>query len=104
MTSKNEDEYFAKRDAELKQRLAAQQMAEAEANERRTHLMRCPKCGGRMTHQVLHTVTVEQCPDCKGIFLDDGELHALTHDRSGGLLARVFGDIHIALHNKTDAK
>jgi hypothetical protein len=104
MTSKNEDEYFAKRDSELKQRLNAQQVADAEATERRTHLMRCPRCGGHMKHQVLHGVTVEQCHDCKGLFLDDGELHKLTHHEGGGLLGKVFGDIHKALHNKTDAK
>jgi Zn-finger nucleic acid-binding protein len=104
MTSKNEDEYFAKRDSELKQRMNAQQVAASEAAERRTHLMRCPKCGGKMKHQVLHSITVEQCDDCHGIFLDDGELHALTHDHGTGLLGKVFGDLHKALHNKMDTK
>ena len=104
MTSKNEDEYFAKRDAELKQRMAAQQAAEAEAAERRTHLMRCPKCGGHMKPMELHGVTVEQCDDCRGLFLDDGELHRLSHHQDGGILSKVFGDLHKALHNKMDAK
>lgn len=104
MTSKNEDEYFAKRDAELKQRLNAQQVAESEAAERRSHLMRCPKCGGRMGHQDLHGITVEQCGDCKGLFLDDGELHKLSHHSDGGIFGKVFGDLHKALHNKMDAK
>jgi Zn-finger nucleic acid-binding protein len=104
MTSKNEDEYFAKRDAELKQRMAAQQAKASEAEERRTHLMRCPKCGGHMKVQVLHNVTVEQCGDCRGIFLDDGELDQLGGQQDGGLLGKVFGDLKKALNNKTDAK
>ena len=104
MTSKNEDEYFAKRDAELKARLHATQVAEHEAAERRTHLMRCPKCGGRMKHHVLHGITVEQCPDCLGLFLDDGEIHRISHATDRSLLARVFSDLHTALHNKMDAK
>lgn len=103
MTSKNEDEYFAKRDAELKQRMHAKQVAEHEAAERRTHLMRCPRCGGHMKHHVLHGVTVEQCPDCHGIFLDDHELHAIAHHLDKGILGKVFGDIHHALHDR-DAK
>lgn len=104
MTSKNEDEYFAKRDSELKQRLNTQQVAESDAAERRTHLMRCPRCGGRLAHQVNHGVTIDKCPDCKGIFLDDGELESLAGHQDTGLLGRVFGDFRKALHNKTDAK
>jgi len=104
MTSKNEDEYFAKRDAELKHRMHAHQVAEHEAAERRTHLMRCPRCGGHMKHHQLHGVTVEQCPDCHGLFLDDGELHRLSHHQDAGILSKVFGDLHTALHNKMDTK
>ena len=104
MTSKNEDEYFAKRDAELRQRLHHQQVAEHEATERRTHLMRCPRCGGQMKHEILHGVTVEQCPDCHGLFLDDHALHKLSHHHDAGILAKVFGDLHTALHNKMDTK
>lgn len=104
MTSKNEDEYFAKRDAELKQRLAAEQMAETESAERRTHLMRCPRCGGHLKHHDLQGVTIDKCPDCRGIFLDDGELETLAKHQDGGVLAKVFGDFRKALNNKTDAK
>ncbi len=43
--SRNEEEYFAKRDAELlRQQRASAKQAAAEA-ERRSHYMKCPKCG-----------------------------------------------------------
>src|SRR5205814_316180 len=43
--SRNEDEYFARRDAELlRQQRASAQQAAAQA-ERRSHHMKCPKCG-----------------------------------------------------------
>jgi hypothetical protein len=43
--SKNEEEYFAQREAELlRQQRATAQQAAAEA-ERRSHRMKCPKCG-----------------------------------------------------------
>ncbi len=54
----------------------------------------CPKCQGRMRTYERSGVTVDQCTDCRGIFLDRGELerlvdaeqgwqrrHAVPHDR-----------------------
>ncbi|MFE9254921.1 zf-TFIIB domain-containing protein [Streptomyces sp. NPDC006879] len=40
--------------------------------------MQCPKC-----HAIMHTynrngIQIEQCSGCRGIFLDYGELEALT--------------------------
>lgn len=38
---------------------------------------RCPKCGGSMRSYERNRVTIEQCTDCRGIFLDRGELESL---------------------------
>ncbi len=38
----------------------------------------CPKCQGTMRSYERNGVTVDQCSDCKGIFLDRGELERLT--------------------------
>jgi hypothetical protein len=43
--SRNEDEYFAKQDAELLKAQRARAEAERVAAERRMHFMKCPKCG-----------------------------------------------------------
>lgn len=40
--------------------------------------MRCPKCPGTMRTYDRNGVQVEQCDNCRGIFLDFGELEALT--------------------------
>jgi uncharacterized protein len=37
----------------------------------------CPKCGGPMRSYERNGVTVDQCSDCRGIFLDRGELDRL---------------------------
>lgn len=37
----------------------------------------CPKCHGAMRSYERNTVTVDQCVDCRGIFLDRGELDQL---------------------------
>lgn len=40
--------------------------------------MNCPKCPGTMRSYERNGVHIEQCDTCRGIFLDHGELEALT--------------------------
>jgi uncharacterized protein len=37
----------------------------------------CPKCGGAMTTYERNGVHIDQCGQCRGIFLDRGELERL---------------------------
>ena len=37
-------------------------------------MRKCPKCDIRMGKHLLHRQEIERCPQCKGIFLDEGEL------------------------------
>jgi uncharacterized protein len=39
--------------------------------------MTCPKCQGQMRQYERSNVTVDQCAECRGIFLDRGELERL---------------------------
>lgn len=41
--------------------------------------MLCPKCQNPMHHYERNGVVVEQCSECKGIFLDRGELEHLMN-------------------------
>jgi uncharacterized protein len=41
-----------------------------------------PKCHGVMRAYERNGVTVDQCPDCRGIFLDRGELERLVDAES----------------------
>ncbi len=38
----------------------------------------CPKCGGDMRSYERNGVVVDQCADCRGLFLDRGELERLV--------------------------
>jgi Zn-finger nucleic acid-binding protein len=38
----------------------------------------CPKCHGQMRVYERNGVTVDQCADCRGLFLDRGELEKLV--------------------------
>jgi Zn-finger nucleic acid-binding protein len=43
----------------------------------------CPKCQGLMRSYERSGVTVDQCADCRGIFLDRGELERLVDAEQG---------------------
>jgi Zn-finger nucleic acid-binding protein len=43
----------------------------------------CPKCQGLMRTYERSGVTVDQCSDCRGIFLDRGELERLVDAERG---------------------
>ncbi|MBW8482242.1 TFIIB-type zinc ribbon-containing protein [Actinomadura parmotrematis] len=45
--------------------------------------MHCPKCRGVMRTYTRNGVHIEQCDNCRGIFLDYGELEALSRMEAG---------------------
>ena len=81
--SRNEEEYFAKRDAELlRQQRATVQKTAAEA-ERRSHHMKCPKCGYDLITGEWHGIQIDQCTHCHGIWFDAGEAEPAEADWEG---------------------
>ncbi|HEY5491112.1 MAG TPA: zf-TFIIB domain-containing protein [Gemmatimonadaceae bacterium] len=87
--SKPEDEYFLKLDAELIKAHRARLDAERLKAERRAHYMKCPKCGGTLKETDHGHVKIDVCPDCRGVWLDAGELEMIEHvkeDNVGGFL------------------
>ena len=73
----NEDEYFAKHDAEiLKERRAALDAQRAKT-ERASHFMKCPKCGADLKEKKFHSMVIDVCPECAGTWMDAGELEML---------------------------
>jgi uncharacterized protein len=87
--SKNEDEYFVRRDAELlRQQREAAKKAQSEA-ERRSHYMKCPKCGYELITGEWHGIQVDQCTHCHGVWFDKGEVETLLKHESG-IINRVF--------------
>ena len=91
--SKNEDEYFARRDAELlrQQRAAAEQAA--VDTERKSHYMKCPKCGFDLITGNWDTIQIDQCTNCHGIWFDAGEAESLLRAPGTNVLDRVFGSL-----------
>ncbi len=76
--SRNEEEHFARLEAD---RVEARRKAAAEAVERAerlTHYMKCPKCGADLHVEEMQGVQVDRCPDCDGIWFDAGEAELLV--------------------------
>lgn len=75
--SRNEDEYFAKLDADLMKERRARLDAEREKQERFSHHNKCPKCGCDLIESEHNGIKVDQCQECSGIWLDKGELELI---------------------------
>ena len=90
--SRNEDEYFAKLDAELLKAKRTQLDVDRAKAERAQHLMKCPRDGTELQERDLQKVKIVVCPKCKGVWLDAGELEMLSLvDKNP--VRRVFDDL-----------
>ena len=83
-----EDQYFAERDRKLVEELRRAKEGEAETTLKEVALGRCPKCGTRLETHTLHEISVEECPSCHGMWLDQGELQELGRREDEGWIAR----------------
>ncbi len=95
--SRNEEEYFAKLEAERLERKRRELARLAEDQERKSHHMRCPKCGGHLVTEEFHRVQVDRCPDCQGLWLDAGEIEMVLAHEDKGLFSRALGEFMASL-------
>jgi hypothetical protein len=84
--SEKEEEYFLRMEAERIRRLREEHERKVAAAERQRlkelHYLHCPKCGMKMTTSSLDGIEVDVCPDCKGIYLDAGELDKILGQKA----------------------
>jgi hypothetical protein len=102
--SKNEDEYFVRLDAERMHLRRQQDEARAKDAERRSHHMRCPKCGGHLKTRTFHGTDVDTCGDCKGSWFDYGEVRAILSHYDKGQMFRIMDDLMGAFGKKPSPK
>ena len=92
--SRNEDEYFARIDADLRKEMRAKADAERAAQVA-AERNKCPRDGTPLMTRESHHVIIDICPSCEGIWLDKGELEILEKgqaERTGfvGNLLNIF--------------
>jgi Zn-finger nucleic acid-binding protein len=57
-------------------------------------LMKCPVDGATLAMGERHGVEIDYCPECRGIWLDRGELDRIIERANGdGLLSSVRADV-----------
>ncbi len=81
--SRNEEEYFAQREAELLKARKETAQKERTSEERQSHYMKCPKCGSDLAIEDHSGLEVDRCHECKGVWFDAREAETLFKDHHG---------------------
>ena len=80
--SETEDDYFMRMDIERKKSTTEEKqkkLAEEEKGRlKELHFMKCPKCGMELSEIDYKSVKVDKCFGCEGVWLDAGELEAVS--------------------------
>jgi hypothetical protein len=82
-----EDKFFADRDRQLVERMQQASAGTVDAATRG----RCPRDGQTLTKVSHLDVVLDECPACKGMWLDKGDLDKVAQRESSGWLARFLG-------------
>ena len=92
--TEQEDEYFLRIEQEMKkhirERTKKQVSKEEKEKLRELHFMKCPKCGMDLIEIDFKGIKIDECPSCRGMWLDSGEFDALAKIKKT-VLGRLFG-------------
>lgn len=87
--SEREEEYFARMEFEKRKRLEEEKhkkfIEEDKKRLKELHYMKCPKCGMELIEIDYKGIKVDKCSACEGIWLDAGELEAVSRLERTGL-------------------
>ncbi len=87
--SEKEAEFIARMEYERRKKIEEEKhkkLKEEEKNKlKELHHMRCPKCGMDLLEIDYKNIKVDKCSECEGIWLDAGELEAVSKLEKGGL-------------------
>jgi len=87
--SEREAEYVARMEFERLKKLEMDKhkmLATAEKKRLKDlHNMRCPKCGMELIEIDYQKIKIDKCSECDGIWLDAGELEAVSGLEKTGL-------------------
>lgn len=81
-----EDAYFARKDKELmeevKKKKESDEKKKAIEARKKLHFMKCPKCGADLEEIEFKDINIDLCTECKGLWLDQGELRSILAKES----------------------
>ncbi len=80
--SENEEEYIARTEFEKKKKAEMEKHKKLALEEKtklkEIHFMRCPKCGMELIEIDYKGTRVDECSECRGVWLDAGELETVS--------------------------
>ena len=80
--SENEEEYIARMEFEKKKNAEMEKhkkLAEEEKKRlKELHFMKCPKCGMELIEIDYKGRKIDECSECRGVWLDAGELDTVS--------------------------
>ncbi len=87
--SESEEEHIARIEYERLKKLEVEKHKRLAEEEKKRltelHYMRCPKCGMELIAVDYKGIEVDKCSECEGIWLDAGELEAVSQLEKSGL-------------------
>ena len=98
--SEKEEEYFARLEYERRKKIEQEKLIEESLSGederekkldeekkrlKELHYMKCPKCGMQLIEIDYRGIKVDKCSGCEGIWLDAGELEAVSKLEKTGL-------------------
>lgn len=87
--SEREAEFIARMEYERRRKIEEEKHKKLKEEEKtkmkELHYMRCPKCGMDLLEIDYKNIKVDKCSECEGIWLDAGELEAVSKLEKGGL-------------------
>jgi hypothetical protein len=102
--SRNEEEFFARKEAELLKARRDQAQRLQEEAERKSHYMKCPKCGHDLMTEDYHGLKVDRCTNCDGVWFDAGEAEQLLEGHGETVFHSVFGAVIRGVRGRATAK
>jgi hypothetical protein len=96
--SENEEDYFRRIEREKLEK-RRRDAADAKLSAERSRCVnRCPKDGAELQEITYQGVVLDRCPECKGVWLDQGEFRTIVEreSKAGGgfvsdMVRSVFG-------------
>jgi len=87
--SEKEEEHFARLEFERKKKLEEERHQKLAVGEKQKlkelHYMKCPKCGMELIEIDYKNIKIDKCSECEGVWLDAGELGAVSRLKKTGL-------------------
>ncbi len=87
--SESEEAYVARKEYERLKQIEEAKNKNLEKEEKKRlqelHHMRCPKCGMELITIEYKGVQIDKCSGCEGVWLDAGELEAVSRLEKSGI-------------------